>query len=85
MPRSASCRVSGIDAVVPYRPVREKAVRDSQWDGTSDRFGVRVPLRHFGPNTTEALTCCLTLQDLRQGPSDSPAFTPPILAVLGPL
>ena len=85
MPRSASCRVSGIDAVVPYRPVREKAVRDSQWDGTSDRFGVRVPLRHFGASTTEPVTCCLARQDLRQGPADSPAFTPLILAALGSL
>jgi len=51
---------------------------------THDHFGVRVPLRHFGATTPEPLTCSLARQDHRQGPGDSPAFTPLILA-LGPL
>ena len=43
---------------------------------------VRVPPRRLGASTTEPLTCCLTLQDLRHRLSDSPAFTPLILAAL---
>ena len=44
-----------------------------------------MPLRHSGASTTEPLTCYFSRQDPRQGPSDSPAFTPLIPAALGPL
>jgi hypothetical protein len=49
------------------------------------RYRVRVPLRPFGAHTTGPLTCYFARPGLRQDPSDSPAFTPPILAALGPL
>jgi len=49
------------------------------------RYCVRVPLRYVGTSTTEALTCRLARADLRQSPGDSHAFTPLILATLGPL
>jgi hypothetical protein len=52
---------------------------------TRDHFCVRVPLRHYGARTTEAVTCCFAQQDLRQGSRNSPAFTPFIPATLGPL
>ena len=52
---------------------------------TSPYAGVRVPPRHFEASTIGPLTCCLAQQDLRQGPTDSPAFTPLTPAALGPL
>ena len=52
------------------------AAAEVQPASVQKRYRVRVPLRHFEARTTGPLTCCLAQQDLQQGPTDSPAFTP---------
>ena len=61
------------------------AAAEVQPASVQKRYRVRVLLEHSQGSTTKPVTCCLTWQGLGKGFSDSPAFTPLILAALGPL